>query len=91
MTPPSPRNLKINPEGNGVVIYWEAAEPVTIPHGYSDEVLYYKVFRRAEGELEAVQLGTTKELSYLDAVRTAADKYYYSVVGVHKGLGGGRD
>lgn len=87
--PPPPRNLSINPEGNGVQIAWEPSDKVTGPHGYGDEVLFYKVFRRAEGSIEVIELGTTTETSFLDAKRTAEDKYYYSVVAVHKGLDGG--
>ena len=87
--PPPPINISINPEGNAVQIAWEPVAKVIGPHGYGDEVLFYKVFRRAEGSIEAVQLGTTTETSFLDAKRTAEDKYYYSVVAVHKGLDGG--
>lgn len=87
-TPPPPKNLSINPEGNAVQIAWEPADPVLTPHGYGDEVLFFKVFRRVEGQI-AVQLGTTTETSFLDAKRAAGDKYFYSVVEVHKGLDGG--
>jgi hypothetical protein len=89
MFPPPPKNLTINPEGNAVLISWEAADPVTIPHGYGDKVLYYKVFRRAEKETDPVQIGTTTAPSFFDAKRTAQDKYYYSIVEVHDGLAGG--
>lgn len=87
--PPPPKDLNINPEGNGVQITWEPSDKVMDPHGYGDEVLFYKVFRRAEGSIELSQLGTTTETSFLDAKRTAEDEYYYSVVAVHKGVDGG--
>ncbi len=89
ISPPAPKNLRINPEGSSVQIAWDAADLVVTPHGYSDEVLFYKIFRREEGQLDAIQLGTSTETSFLDVKISAGVNYFYSVVEVHKGLEGG--
>lgn len=89
MTPPFPKNLKVIDKEGGIYITWEPADKVVTPHGYKDEVLYYKVFRRTSSENDASQIGTTKDLFLKDNNVTSGHEYFYSVVEVHAGMDGG--
>lgn len=88
VSPPPPKDVTVSPEADGVRIAWEPSDPVTIQHGYGDEVLYYKVFRSAD-QVNWSQLGTTTADFFLDTTAPPGGISYYCVTAVHKGLEGG--
>jgi hypothetical protein len=86
--PPAPQSLRVEPHGNAVQIAWTPGARVMIPHTYADDILLYKVFRRAAGQSDVELLGKTTETHFLDSKMVPGKKYYYFVVEVHRGFGG---
>ena len=43
-----PADITANVTSDGIKLAWNPPPPVTVPHHYSDNVLYYKIFRRSE-------------------------------------------
>lgn len=85
INPPAVRSLAAEPSGEGILLTWEAPPEVTVPHSYSDEILGYKIYRRAEGEPLTGRslLAETQELRYLDASAAPGVMYYYTVTALH--------
>ena len=89
MFPPAPTDISITTENRTVLISWQAADPASSEHFYSDTILYYKVFRRTADELSPTLLGEALDLQYSDTSAEEGIAYYYSIVAVHAGLDGG--
>jgi len=81
--PPAPAALKAIVTEEGIEFSWEVPPPVTVPHGYSDEVLFYKVYRRTDATPFAF-LAQTTETVYKDQDAIAGVKYYYTVTAMHE-------
>ena len=86
--PPAPQTLRAKAQGNAVLVTWEPGAPVAIPHTYGDQVLYYKLYRRAGDQVDFVLLATVTETHFLDSTVVAGAQYHYFVVEIHKGAGG---
>jgi hypothetical protein len=80
--PPPPGGLKANRTALGIQLNWEVPPAVTVPHHYSDTILYYKVYRHTVGG-EPVFLERTILTTYLDSNAAAGTEYFYTVTAMH--------
>jgi fibronectin type 3 domain-containing protein len=81
--PPAPAALKAIVTEEGIEFSWEVPPPVNVPHGYSDKVLFYKVYRRTDATQFAF-LAQSTETVYKDQDVIAGVKYYYTVTAMHE-------
>jgi hypothetical protein len=83
INPPPPDDLAAIVTSGGIKLTWNPPPPVLVTHYYSDNILYYKVYRRVEGA-SFVFLGQTEENSYLDKTAAEGTRYYYTVTAQHE-------
>lgn len=89
VNPPPPERLTATRRGATVVLAWTPPPEVTVPHGYSDRVVEYHVYRSADGGAE-VLVGTSSSLTFTDTAPPAGTlRYAVSSVREH-GVEGGR-
>jgi fibronectin type 3 domain-containing protein len=84
-TPPAPQDLQATFSQEGTRLEWKPVPEVGREHSYSDTILYYHVYHRAEGEMEPTLLDRVKETSYLDRTAKPGMTYHYAVSAVHEG------
>ena len=82
--PPPPSELLAVWNATGVQLSWDLPPAVRVPHIYSDEVQFYKIYRHTEGT-QVTFLAQTAQLTYLDRSVAAGTKYYYTVSAIHAG------
>ncbi len=78
INPPPPLDLRATVLPNGIRLDWNPPPAVTVPHGYGDRIVAYKVHRRTEGNRLAF-LAQTNETNYVDTSAAPGVQYYYSV------------
>ena len=83
INPPPPTALKATIVAQGIQLSWESPPPVSVPHYYSDQVLYFKVYRRTE-DTQFAYLAQTTEMVYIDQSALTGIKYYFTVTAMHE-------
>ena len=82
--PPPPQNVKAVRQGSTVEVTWEEPMAVEVPHSYSDTIVHYRVFRRLASSADSTEIGTTDQLSFVDAAPLTGLVFYH-VTAVHEG------
>ena len=80
INPPPPQNVRAQVTGAQVELTWDEPPPVAAPHTYSDRVVGYRVYRRAQDGVESEPVGTSTERSYVDDTVQPGQRYGYQVM-----------
>lgn len=85
INPPPPANVHVvDVSADSVELAWDPPPPVDAPHGYSDRVVAYRVYRRVGGELEFRPLAETPERGYVDSPVDPGQTYEYIVSSIRE-------
>jgi hypothetical protein len=83
--PPPPANVHVvDVSVDSIELAWDPPPPVDVPHGYSDRVVAYRIYRRAGGELEFRPLAETPERRYVDAEVEPGQTYEYIISSIRE-------
>ncbi len=86
INPPAVQNLTAAVQADGILLTWDAPPAVSVPHSYSDNILGYRVYRRAQGSVlsDRALLAETDETRYLDASAEPGVEYFYTVTALNE-------
>jgi fibronectin type 3 domain-containing protein len=83
--PPPPADVRVvSASVDSVKLAWDPPPPVDVPHGYSDRVVAYHVYRRTGGDLEFRPLAETPERRYVDTEVDPGQTYEYTVSSIRE-------
>ena len=83
--PPAPENVRAGQvTAAGAELVWDAPSPVAVPHGYSDRVVAFRIYRSSDDELELRPLAMTAELSFVDRSVESGRTYHYAVASIRE-------
>jgi hypothetical protein len=83
--PPPPANVHVvDASVDSIELAWDRPPPVDVPHGYSDRVVAYRIYRRAGGELEFRPLADTPERRYVDSQVDPGQTYAYIISSIRE-------
>ena len=83
INPPPPVGIKAVAVAGGIKLTWTNPPAVIVPHHYSDNILFYKIYRRTE-TIQFTVLAQTSENFYLDETVTKGIQYFYIVTAQHE-------
>lgn len=92
INPPPPVAVRVSEvTEESVMLTWDRPPRVTAPHRYGDDVLVYRIHRRAAGEADFRPIGDSRTTAFVDRSVTAGRSYEYVVSSVHeRNVEGGR-
>jgi hypothetical protein len=83
--PPPPTNVHVvDASVDSIELAWDPPPPVDVPHGYSDRVVAYRIYRRAGDELEFGPLADTPERRYVDSQVDPGQTYAYIISSIRE-------
>lgn len=84
-SPPPPANVRVAVVSvDSIELAWDPPPPVDVPHAYSDNVIAYRIYRRAGGDLEFRPVGETPEVRFVDTQVDPGQTYEYSVSSIRE-------
>jgi len=82
--PPPPRTINGTCKVDHIELRWDVPETVRVPHGYSDVITGYKIYKGTSVD-KMSYLATTADLNFKDFDISGSPQYAYEVTAVHQG------